>query len=117
MIDTINNKIIHVALKLLMMNIVQKNHPNQYTSGVISSAEQCAACIQMNWSLFLLNQLMEDVVLAQEVGNSFTYSSLLVLIALVGWMDLTHYQGVEVDMVNICRGARYKNLWVSEHKQ
>ena len=56
----------------------------------------------MNWS-FLLNDLIEDVVLAREVGKSFTYSCILILITLVGWMEATHYQGMEVDTVNISR--------------
>ena len=32
-------------------------------------------------------------------------------------MEPTHYQGMEVNMVNVCRGARYKNLWVLEDKK
>ena len=67
--------------------------------------------------MFLLNELMEDAVLAQDVGKPFTYSWLLILIALGIWMEPTHYQGMEVDVVNICRGAIYKNLWVLEDKQ
>ena len=60
---------------------------------------------------------MEDVVLVQKVGKPFTYSWLLILIALAIWMEPTHYQGMEVEMVNICRGTRYKNLWALEDKQ
>ena len=56
----------------------------------------------MNWS-FLLNDLIEYVVLAREVGKSFTYSCILIIITLVGWMEATHYQGMEVDTVNISR--------------
>ena len=96
-IDTINEKVIHVRETFLVVNIVWKDLPNQCTS-----AEQCAIGVQMNWSFFL-NELMEDVVLEREVGNSFTYSWLLILIALVGWMERTHYQGMEVDTVNISR--------------
>ena len=71
----------------------------------------------MNWSLFSLNKLMEDIVLAQEVGKPFTYSCLLILITLVGCLEPTHYQGMEVDVVNICRGARYMNLWEINNKE
>ena len=71
----------------------------------------------MNWLLFLLNSLMEYVILAQKVGNSFTYSWLLILITLVGLMESTHYQGMEVDAVNVSRGAIYKKLWALEDKQ
>ena len=71
----------------------------------------------MNWSLFLLNELMEDTVLVQEADNPFTYSWFLILIMMVGWMEPTHYQGMEVDVVNICRGTRYKNLWALNDKE
>ena len=71
----------------------------------------------MNLYLFLLNELMEDAVLAQQVGNPFTYSCLLILITLVGWMEPTHYQGMEVDDVNICRGAQCKDLWEIKNKE
>ena len=71
----------------------------------------------MNWSLFLLNELMEDAVLVQDTGNLFTYSWLSIVITLVGWMEPTHYQGMEVDVVNIWRGARYKTLWEINNKE
>ena len=71
----------------------------------------------MNWYLFLLNELMEDTILAQEVGKPFTYSRLLILIALVGLMEPKYYQGMEVDIVNICKGDRYKNLWALNNKE
>ena len=65
----------------------------------------------MNWSLFLLNQLTDDVMLVQEGKCPFTYSWLLILIVLVGWMEPTHYQGMDVEVAQVCRGTRYQNLW------
>ena len=64
----------------------------------------------MNWSLFSLNQLLKDVLISQD-GKSFSYSWLLILIALVAWMELEDYQPMEVDAVKVCHGARYQNLW------
>ena len=64
----------------------------------------------MNWSLFLLNQLMEDAVAIQEGEQPFTYNQLLILIALMAWMDPDDYQGMKVDIVKVCKGALYKNL-------
>ena len=64
----------------------------------------------MNWSLFLLNQLLEDV-LAAQTGRPFTYRWLLVLIALVAWMEPEDYQPMAVDAVKVRHGARYQNLW------
>ena len=38
----------------------------------------------MNWSLILLNQLLEDGIIVQDGEKPFTYSWLLILIELVG---------------------------------
>ena len=116
-IKFINDKAVQVVAKVLVVKIVQKNRPNQCTSGVISCAEQCAKGVQMNQSMFLLNQLMEDIVLVQEGRRPFTYSWLLILITLVGWMEPKYYQRMGVEVVRTCRGARYQNLWVLEDKE
>ena len=60
---------------------------------------------------------MKEAVLAKKVGNPFTYSWILILIALVGWMEPTHYQGMETKVVNVCRGVQYKNLWALNKKE
>ena len=64
----------------------------------------------MNWSLFLLNQLLKDA-LAAQAGRPFSYSWLLILIALVAWMEPEDYQPMAFDVTKVCRGARYQNLW------
>ena len=60
---------------------------------------------------------MEDSIFMQEVVKSFTYSWLMILITFVGWMEPTHYKGMEVDTINIFHGAQYKNLWVFNDKE
>ena len=65
----------------------------------------------MNWSLFLLNQLTEDAVAVQAEERPFTYSWLLILIALVAWMELEDCQRMMVEVVEVCKGAQYQNLW------
>ena len=74
MIDTINKKEVRITANLLKLKILWKNIPNQCTSRIITSTNQSATGIQMNWSLFLLNEIMEDVVLTQETSKPFTYS-------------------------------------------
>ena len=64
----------------------------------------------MNWSIFLLNQLLE-YALAAQTGRSFSYSWLLILITLVAWMEPEDYQPMAVEEVKVYRGARYQNLW------
>ena len=50
--------------------------------------------------------------MAVQAGlHPFTYSWLLILIALMSWMEPDDYQGMEVDAVKVCKGARYQNLW------
>ena len=66
----------------------------------------------MNWDLFFLNQLMEEIILVQEGIIPFPYSWLLILIALVGWMEPKYCKGIDIEAVNISRGAWYKNIWV-----
>ena len=60
--------------------------------------------MQMNRSLFLLNQLIKDALVAQA-GCPFSYSWLLILIALVAWMEPKDYQLMAVDVVKVCQGA------------
>ena len=55
----------------------------------------------MNWSLFLLNQLTEDAVAVQDGECPFTYSWLLILIALVAWMEPEDYQRMDVEAVKV----------------
>ena len=55
----------------------------------------------MNWSLFLLNQLVEDVVVIQPGVIPFTYSWLLILITLVAWMEPNRYQGMDVKAIEV----------------
>ena len=45
----------------------------------------------------------------------FAYNWLLILIALVTWMEPDDYKGMNVDVVKIYKGTRYQNLrWVKE---
>ena len=41
----------------------------------------------------------------------FAYNWLLILIAPVAWMEPDDYQMIDVDAVNICKVARYQNIW------
>ena len=63
-----------IRARILVRKVVRKNRPIQCNSGVIACVEQYAQGAQMNWSLFLLNQLTEDAVAVQEALHSFTYS-------------------------------------------
>ena len=47
-IRTINDRAVQVAIKLLVVNIVRKNRPNQCNFGVIVYTEQYTEGFQMN---------------------------------------------------------------------
>ena len=101
----------HIGARILESNIVRKDHPIQSTSGVIACTHKCSEGVQMNWFLFLLNQLIEDAVAVQAGERPFTYSWLLILIALVAWMDPEDYQRMMVEAIEVCKNARCQKLW------
>ena len=47
----------------------------------------------------------------------FTYSWILILIALVGWMEPKFYKGLYFEVVKTCKGARYQNIWMLKAKE
>ena len=101
---------VHIGTRILASKVVRSNRPVQCNSGVVACAQKCDEGVQMNWSLFLLNQLLGDALVAQT-GQPFSYSWLLILIALIAWMEPEDYQPMAVAAVKVCRGARYQNLW------
>ena len=60
--DRINDTVVRIGVRILDTNIVRMNIPNQCNSGVIRCTEQCTQCVQMNWSLFLMNELTNDAL-------------------------------------------------------
>ena len=109
-VDSINSQEVCIGVRILASKVVRSNQPVQCNSGVVAYAQKCAEAVQMNWSLFLLNRLLEDALVAQT-GRPFSYSWLLILIALVAWMEHKDYQPMTVEAVKVCHGARYQNLW------
>ena len=72
-ITTINDQGVRFAAKVLLSKMLQKMRSNHCTTGIIVAVEQCVVGVQMNWAMFLLNELVE-VIDAQEQGTPFTYS-------------------------------------------
>ena len=96
-----------IGAQILASKIVRKNRPIQCNLGVIACVQHCVEGVQMNWSLFLLNQLTKDVVAFQDGERPFTYNLLLMLIALLAWMDPEDYQHMDVEAVKVCKGDQY----------
>ena len=57
--------------------------------------------------MFVLSRLLDDVFSTQAKERSFSYSWLLILIALVTWMESEDYQLVSVSAENVCKGTWY----------
>ena len=110
-IDIINDQGMCIKARNLASKVVRKNFPIQCNLGYIVCRHKCGEGVQMNWLLFLMNQLVEDVMAVQAGEQSFTYSWLLILITLMAWMEPDDFQGMEVEAVKFSKGARYQNLW------
>ena len=95
-IANINDYIVQFATKVLFSKLLWKMRPNQFTARMIIVTKLCAASVQLNWSQYLLNELLADAEEAQEKGNTFHYSWLLILILFVAWEEPLNYQGVDI---------------------
>ena len=90
-INNINEWVVRIEGCILASKIIRGNLQIECNSGTVACAQQCAEGFQMNWSLFLLNQLTEDTAATQVGERSFSYSWLLILIYLVAWMEPEDY--------------------------
>ena len=61
-INSMNDCAVRIGTNILSSRFIKKNLPFQCNSRVVACAEMCAQGVKMNWSLFLMNQLVEDVV-------------------------------------------------------
>jgi len=59
-------------------------------TGVVADATKCVKGISMRWAPYLLNGFLEDFQETHDWGSDFHYSWLLILIASVGWKELTY---------------------------
>ena len=115
LIDSINDHVVCIGAKIMASKVVRKNCPVQCNFRVVACAKLCAQGTQLNLSLFLMNQLVEDAKATHEGTRSFTESWILIFITLVSWMEPEDYQGMDVKVVEVCKGAKYQNLcWVKE---
>lgn len=71
--------------------------------------------VEYNWSLYLLNQFIEDCRPAQETVQPLRYSWLLIIIVFVGWKEPRDSQFLTI--LTDFRGVRYANLWASRNPE
>ena len=99
-----------ISTRILASKVVRENRLVQCNSGVVACAQKCAEGVKMNWSLFLLNQFLEDALFSQN-WKPFSYSWLLILSALVSRMEPEDCQLMTIEAEKVCRGAIYHKLW------
>ena len=87
LISSINDHIVRFTTKVLATKLLRKMRPNQRTACTIAVVELCVKGVHMNWSYYLLNELLEDVEESLEKVIAFHYSWLLILISFVGWSE------------------------------
>ena len=73
-ISSINDRNVRFAAKVLARKWLCKVWSTKCIVGVVALAELCAKGVQINWSQFLLNELLADAVESQEKDNAFHYS-------------------------------------------
>ena len=109
LISSINYIAVRSAEKILCSKVLRKIRPTECTTATIELAEQCMQGVQINWSQFLLNELMDDMVDMQELLSAkFHYSWLLILISFVAWTP-PNYQPMDILVEYI--NTKFQNLW------
>ena len=56
---------------------------------MLVATELSAVGVQLNWSQYMLNELLAYEMEVQEKGSTFHYSWLLILILFVSWAEPT----------------------------
>ena len=68
---------------------MRKCRPDEVSALIVSIAANCAEGYSYKWAEYISKEFLEDVQYAYKKGRPFHYSWLLVLIALVGWIEST----------------------------
>ena len=82
-INSIKDKWVRVATQLLVGKVMRKFCGDKVPVLVVALAEQCAEGVQFNWVEFLYEEFLTNCKEAQEQGNTFHYTWLLLSILLV----------------------------------
>ena len=92
MLGPIQDKSVHVAAKILSCKMFHKMIPTQCSAMVVELADLCSLGQKSNWSQYLLNTLIDDMMLAQhKEDHKFHYSWLLILISFTVWTNPPDY--------------------------
>lgn len=111
-VDEIKDKAAWFGMQLLAGKLLRNQRPNEVSAGCIRAAAKCAMGVTMSWAHFLVEEFRVDFLEARERKIPFHYSWLLILIALVGWGELTNSSFVP-PIPECCETVCYASLWIS----
>ena len=84
--------------------------PTECTTATVKLAEKCAQGVHINWSQFLLNELMDDArKLKEQSMTKFHFSWILILISFVVWALPLDYQSMDIPVELLI--MPYQNIW------
>jgi hypothetical protein len=72
-----------LACQLIAGKLIRKNRPMQVTGLDVDLTGKCVEGMQMNWEIYLINELDKDCQEAQDQGYEFHFIWLLILIEFV----------------------------------
>ena len=82
LLSSIDHSVVRAVAKILCSKVLRKMRPTECTAARAELVEKCAQGVHINWSQFLLNKLMDDMVHAKEHPTvKFQFSWLLILIS------------------------------------
>ena len=80
----IEDDTVRFTVQLLAGCVLHTCRPTKVLATVVDLAHCVKEGVEYNWSLYLLNQFIEDCRAAQKIAQPLHYSWLLIIIAFVG---------------------------------
>ena len=75
LISLITDNIVRFAAKVLSCKLLRNMQPTKYTTETVEVVELYAKGVQINWSQYMLNELLDDASQVQEDSKAlFHYS-------------------------------------------
>jgi hypothetical protein len=102
-IKRISDATTRMTKQIRACKLLRKFHKEEFPVRVIAATSQCAEGTILSWALYLLNLFLEDCKDVQDLGKTFHYSWLLVLISLVIWRETKYTYFAE--RYNRCRAT------------
>jgi hypothetical protein len=76
--------------KIMACKLLRKFWKKEFSTGVVAAVTQCVEGTTLDWAPYFFNLFLDDCKDMQDLGTTFHYSWLLILIALIGWKELKY---------------------------